>query len=202
MAEESDKNLDELTVAELRERASEMEITGRSTMNKSELRQAVADAEEQTANLRETSSSSDSSESSSSESRPWKSSSSEDSGSDSDSSGRTEGDEIAAPSIGPNTVIEHKPPEERLDLDNISDVDAMGLDKRRGVVGKRVGASPAKQLAFYAGALGIIAVLAIGAILLASELDQPPDTIAVQAPWAEGSQETPDPLDFRQAKTD
>ena len=49
VAEESEKSLDEMTVAELRERASALEITGRSSMNKEELLQSVKDAEEQTA---------------------------------------------------------------------------------------------------------------------------------------------------------
>ena len=37
MAEESEKSLEDLSVAELRERASELEITGRSSMSKGEL---------------------------------------------------------------------------------------------------------------------------------------------------------------------
>ncbi len=41
-----------MTVADLRARASELEITGRSSMNKEELLQAVADAEEQTAMMK------------------------------------------------------------------------------------------------------------------------------------------------------
>ena len=39
--------------------------------------------------------------------------------------------DITAPSIGPSTTIEREPPEDRLARHEQSDVDAMGLDKRR-----------------------------------------------------------------------
>ena len=48
--------------------------------------------------------------------------------------------DITAPSIGPDTTIEREPPEERLAKHEQSDVDAMGLDKRREVVGGSYGA--------------------------------------------------------------
>ena len=218
MAEESEKSLDEMTVAELRQRASALEITGRSSMNKAELRQAVEDAEEQTAMLKADSSgghsestkaeSSDSestraessdSESSDADERPWRESSSSGSGSD-DEENDAEG--ITAPSIGPNTKIEHRPPEERLDLEKISDVDAMGLDKRRQVGGKRYGASPAKQAVVYGGALAVIAALVIGGKLLADELDKPPEVQETKAPWADNNLKPPAPIDFPKAPPD
>ena len=202
---EEDKSLDEMTVAELRERASELEITGRSSMNKDELVQSVKDAEEQTAMLKANSGSggssradaeADSDASDSPEEKPWRESSS--SGSDS-GGGEQDASDTPAPSIGPNTTVNYRPPEERLDLDEISDVDAMGLDKRRTVRGKRYGASPAKQAAVYGGALAVIAALVFGAVVLVNEFDKPPPEGEVEpAEWAtgDGAQKEPPRIDF------
>lgn len=198
-----------MTVAELRERASELEITGRSSMNKEDLRQAVGDAEEQTAQMSSsetpTASSNGSTEADSSEEsgdsdskpdtedRPWResNSSSESDDKDNDAAG------ITAPSIGPNTKIDHRPPDERIDLEKISNIDAMGLDKRRQVGGQRYGASPAKQAAVYGGALAVIIALVIGGKLLTDELDQaPPEGEVAEAPWADAEQKQPPRIDF------
>jgi len=205
VASDPDKNLDDLTVAELRERASALEVTGRSSMNKDELRQAVDDANGQTAQMSgdddsgSATASDSADESADSEERPWReSSSSSESGDDeNDASG------ITAPSIGPNTTIEHIPPGERIDEDKISDVDAMGLDKRRQVGGRRYGASPAKQLAVYGGALAVIAALVFGGIIATNELDKaPPEGSVEPAPWEAGKQRAPvDDLDFPRAIT-
>jgi Rho termination factor, N-terminal domain len=192
VAEGTEKSLDEMSVAELRERASEHEITGRSSMNKDELLQSVKDAEEQTAMMESGGSGSSSSDDSSSE---WEVRSDE-----SESDGAQDASDIPAPSIGPNTTIEHVPPDERLDMDKISDVDAMGLDKRRQVGGQRYGASPAKQLAVYGGALAVIVALLIGAKLLTDELDKaPPEGEVPPAPWADAEQKPPAPIDFQRA---
>jgi len=205
VAEGSEKKLDDLTVAELRDRASSLEITGRSSMNKEELRQAVQDGETQTAMMHsdgteaagtpDSGSDTESGESDSgtaAEDRPWRDSS--DSG-----DGKDNAAGITAPSIGPNTTIEHIPPGERLDLEKISDIDAMGLDKRRQVGGRRYGASPAKQAAIYGGAVAVIVGLLFGGKLLTDELDKAPAKGEVEpAPWATGpgSQQAPGPIDF------
>jgi len=188
MATESDKNLDEMTVAELRERASELEITGRSSMNKDDLLQAVEDAEEQTGSSGEnTDTDSDTVD------RPWRKSNSSSESDDSDNAAAG----ITAPSIGPNTIIDHRPPEERINPENISNVDAMGLDKRRQVGGQRYGASPAKQAAVYGGALAVIIGLFIGGKLLTDELDKaPPEGEVPDAPWAAAEQKQPPRIDF------
>lgn len=212
MSEGSEKNLDDMTVAELRGRASDLEITGRSSMNKDELRQAVGDAEEQTAMMKSNgsaeSSSAEAADSADSDSestgvesdtpvedRPWRDSS----GSSGDGQENAAG--ITAPSIGPNTKIEHRPPDERLDMEKISNTDAMGLDKRRQVGGRRYGASPAKQVAVYGGALAVIAALVIGGIILTNELDTaPPEGEGPVAPWADAKDLTPPgDLDFPEA---
>jgi hypothetical protein len=160
-------------------------------MNREELLQSVRDAEEQTAMLE--------AESSNGGSGPSDESKSSEAGSKPDTSesgGEDDASDMTAPSIGPHTTIEHVPPEERLDLDKISSVDAMGLDKRRQVGGKRYGASPAKQAAVYGGALAIIVALLIGAKLLTDELDQPPAVQEDSAPWADAEQKQPAPIDF------
>jgi hypothetical protein len=209
MAEKSEKSPEEMTVAELRERASELEITGRSSMSKDELLQSVRDAEEQTAMIEANGSGGTSEDDFSEWEAPAEASNGsgggaegsggeEDSGGERDSSGGEEdASDIPAPSIGPNTTIEHIPPEERLDMDKISSVDAMGLDKRRQVGGKRYGASPAKQAAVYGGALAVITALVIGGIILTNELDKPPPEGEVEpAPWAGNDLKPPAPIDF------
>jgi hypothetical protein len=100
-----------------------------------------------------------------------------------------------APSIGPHTTFDREPPEERLAHHEISDTDAMGLAKRRDVVGKSYGPSFAKQATLYGGFIAVIAVLAIGFKLLADELDKPPETVKAEAAW-QNSDVEPAPLDF------
>jgi hypothetical protein len=106
-------------------------------------------------------------------------------------------DDATAPSIGPNTTIEREGPEERLARHEQSDVDAMGLDKRRAVAGGSYAASAGRQAALYGGVLAILAVLVVGFALLAGRLDQPPEQPADRAPWADSSakQIPPDPLE-------
>jgi hypothetical protein len=73
---------------------------------------------------------------------------------------------------------EQRSPEER------SDVDAMGQDKHRQVVGQRFGASRARQFAYY----GIFVAFVIGAYLglktAADQLDKAPAHDTDQAPWS------------------
>ena len=170
MAEE---RLDELTVSQLRERASELEVDGRSSMSKSELVEAVGEAESSSSSAPDTSQESSSNETTSGSSGEKRS-----------GDGIKPASEISAPSIGPNTVIEHTPPEERLDHDKISDVDAMGLDKRRSVVGHSYSASFGKQLLLYGIFLVVLGAVLFGGKMLADELDAPPAEYADEAPWS------------------
>lgn len=64
------------------------------------------------------------------------------------------------------------------------ELDAMGQDKRRAVIGGSYGPSARQQLTVYGTFLAVVTALAIGFWLLAKELDKPPDTIAIEAPWA------------------
>jgi hypothetical protein len=176
VAEEPRKDIDQMTVAELRTRASELEITGRSSMRKEELRQVVADAEEQLGLAGGGPSER----------------------SDGAADGEKPASDIPAPSIGPHTEISKEPPETRLARHEQSDIDAMGLDKRRGVVGQKYGASFAKQATVYGAALAVIVALVIGGKLAADELDRGPAVNEDKAPWSQetAKQRPPRDLDF------
>src|SRR3954453_17258225 len=78
---------------------------------------------------------------------------------------------ISAPSLGPNTVIEREPVEERLARHDQSEVDAMGKDKRRPVVGQSYGPSKARQFALYGVFLVVVVALAFGGYLLVQTQD-------------------------------
>jgi hypothetical protein len=111
----------------------------------------------------------------------------DDSDSESGSSGgakKIDVSDTTAPSIGPDTVIEKEDPEERLARHDQSDVDAMGLDKRRPVIGGQFGASPARQATIYGIFIAVVAALVIGGLLLVDSIDQPPAENADAAPWA------------------
>ena len=98
-----------------------------------------------------------------------------------------EANKVAAPSVGPNTVIEREPVEERLAKHDQSEVDAMGLDKRRAVVGQSYGPSKARQFGLYAIFLAIVAALVIGGIGLGGKLDTPVGKhVPCSAPWCKG----------------
>jgi hypothetical protein len=77
-----------------------------------------------------------------------------------------------------------------------ADVDAMGLDKRREVVGQSYGPSVDRQAAIYGIFLAVLAALVIGGKLLADELDRPPAEVKDQAAWT-GNDIAPTDIDFR-----
>jgi hypothetical protein len=118
------------------------------------------------------------------------------SGDSGEKSGLLHKGEFTAPSVGPHTVIERPPPEERLDFDRISSEDAMGRDKRRTVVGGRYGPTRARVFATFAAFFAVVAALAVGFYLLAKELDQPPKNNPDEAPWSQegADQQRPRPL--------
>jgi hypothetical protein len=92
---------------------------------------------------------------------------------------------ISAPSLGPNTVIEREPVEERLARHEQSEVDAMGKDKRRAVVGESHGPSLARQLALYGIFLVVVAALAVGGVILVGSLDKSVGKdVPNSAPWS------------------
>jgi|RhiMetdeSRZDD1v2_1073273.scaffolds.fasta_scaffold486738_1 hypothetical protein len=92
---------------------------------------------------------------------------------------------VAAPSLGPKTTIEREPVEERLARHEQSQVDAMGLDKRRPVIGQSYGPGKARQFAVYLGFLAVVAALVVGGIILVGSLDKPVGKdVPNSAPWA------------------
>jgi len=106
--------------------------------------------------------------------------------SDDDGNGDRDEQKISAPSLGPNTVIEREPVEERLARHDQSDEDAMGMDKRRPVVGQSYGPSKARQFALYGVFLAVLAALLIGGVILVGKLDTSVDKVPCSAPWCKG----------------
>jgi hypothetical protein len=114
----------------------------------------------------------------------------------SESKGKAETVDISdtpAPSIGPHTTFDKTPASERLAGHEQSDTDAMGLDKRRQVIGGRYSASLTRQIVTYAIFILVVAGAAFGLKTLADDLDEPPKKVADEAPWA-GSERKPPPL--------
>jgi hypothetical protein len=100
--------------------------------------------------------------------------------------GKTEDiSDTPAPSIGPHSVVEREPVEVRLARHEQSEVDAMGKDKRRQVVGKTYGPTFARQAALYLAFLVVVAAIAFGVKLLVDHYDQPPQHFKAEAPWAQ-----------------
>jgi hypothetical protein len=106
-------------------------------------------------------------------------------GRDENGGGDREEQQVSAPSLGPKTTIEREPVEERLARHEQSEVDAMGLDKRRPVIGQSYGPSKARQFAVYLGFLAVVAALVVGGIILVGSLDKPVGKdVPNSAPWA------------------
>lgn len=71
------------------------------------------------------------------------------------------------------------------DQEGRSDVDAMGQDKHRQVVGQRVGASRTKQLAYYGAFVAFVIVAYLGFKIAVDNLDKAPAHDKAQAPWSQ-----------------
>jgi hypothetical protein len=82
-----------------------------------------------------------------------------------------------------------------------SDVDAMGQDKRRQVIGHAYGPSRRSQLIFFAAVAAVIVIVVGGSMAAIAAFDQPEDSYADRAPWsspdvpqnAAGSYQVPPP---------
>jgi hypothetical protein len=104
------------------------------------------------------------------------------------SSGALAGEAAAGPSMGPHTDVRkfREGREEALEkLADAGGTDALGLDKRRQVVGGTYGLTRTKLLVLYGTTVAVIAGAAFGLYLLAKDLDQPPEKISAEAPWSE-----------------
>jgi hypothetical protein len=73
-----------------------------------------------------------------------------------------------------------------------SDVDAMGRDKRRQVVGHSYGPSRKSQVIFFVAIAALLVIVIGGYALAIAAFDQPPDSNPDEAPW---SQTPADPED-------
>jgi len=99
-----------------------------------------------------------------------------------------------APSVGPRSVAFHHPHEGPTHDVN---VDAMGNDKRRQVVGNSYGPSFARQATLYGIFVVIVIALFIGGRIAISHLDKAPATNPNVAPWSapNAPQHPPKPLE-------
>jgi hypothetical protein len=79
-----------------------------------------------------------------------------------------------------------------------SDVDAMGKDKRRQVVGGQYGATLRKQLTVYGIFVAIVVVGVIAFLTVVSSIDNREMPLENTAPWTEATatQEPPRDIDF------
>jgi hypothetical protein len=76
-----------------------------------------------------------------------------------------------------------------------SDVDAMGKDKRRQVVGHSYGPSRKSQVIFFVAVAALLVFVVGGFFVAVAAFDQPKDEYPDQAPW---SQALEDPADVAQ----
>ena len=89
-----------------------------------------------------------------------------------------------APSAADITKLERFEPSDEAKRHKPSDVDAMGQDKRRQVVGHSYGPSRRSQIMFFV-TVGIVVVVIVGGWLaLVALFDKPPTHFSHQAPWS------------------
>lgn len=104
-----------------------------------------------------------------------------DSSSESRSAERIRG---TAPSAADISKLELMEPSEEAKRHTPSDVDAMGHDKRRAVVGHSYGPSRKSQLIFFVAVATLLVVVVGGWLALVSAFDNPPKNGSGHAPWS------------------
>jgi hypothetical protein len=105
----------------------------------------------------------------------------------SESSGSDSGEDRhlgAAPSSPDIRNLKKLEPSEEAKAHEPSDVDAMGQDKRRQIVGHAYGPSKRSQLMFFVAVAAIIAVVVGGYALAIAAFDQPEDEYPDKSPWS------------------
>ncbi|HEX6602444.1 MAG TPA: hypothetical protein VF030_07350 [Solirubrobacterales bacterium] len=76
--------------------------------------------------------------------------------------------------------------------------DAMGLDKRRAVVGQGYGPSKGRQIIYYAVFIGLLVLLYFGGRYAVDQLDKAPSHNPATAPWAQPpAKQQPPPQQFQ-----
>jgi hypothetical protein len=77
------------------------------------------------------------------------------------------------------------------------ETDAMGLDKRRSVVGGQYGATVRKQVTIYAIFFAVLIIVLIAFLTVVSNVDNRDIALEDTAPWTQAqSQSEPRPTDF------
>jgi hypothetical protein len=89
-----------------------------------------------------------------------------------------------APSAADIEKLEKFEPSEEAKQHEPSDVDAMGQDKRRQVVGHSYGPSKKSQIMFFLAVAGVLVVIVGGFTLLVGLFDKPPTHFKDAAPWS------------------
>src|SRR5918995_3270898 len=89
-----------------------------------------------------------------------------------------------APSAADITKLELMEPSEDAKRHEPSDVDAMGQDKRRQVVGHSYGPSRRSQLMFFVTVATVLVVVVGGWLALVAAFDNPPERFSQRAPWS------------------
>ncbi len=97
------------------------------------------------------------------------------------SSGTTRG---TAPSAANIDELEKFEPSEEAKRHEPSDVDAMGQDKRRQVVGHSYGPSRRSQIMFFVAVASVAVVVVGGWLVLVGLFDKPPTHFKDSAPWS------------------
>ena len=99
----------------------------------------------------------------------------------SESKGTTRG---TAPSAADISKLEKFEPSEEAKRHKPSDVDAMGQDKRREVVGHSYGPSARSQIMFFVAVAAVLVVIVGGWLGLVALFDKPPTDSMDTAPWS------------------
>lgn len=89
-----------------------------------------------------------------------------------------------APSAANIEDLEKFEPSEEAKRHKPSDVDAMGQDKRREVVGQSYGPSARRQFMFFGVVAAVLVVVVGGWLTLVSVFDKPPTHFKDAAPWS------------------
>lgn len=94
----------------------------------------------------------------------------------------TRGTAPSAPDIRKLHVFE---PSDHAKAHEPSEVDAMGKNKRREVIGHSYGPSRKSQLMFFGIVAAALVILVGGGKMVADKADEPPETNPDAAPWAQ-----------------
>jgi hypothetical protein len=89
-----------------------------------------------------------------------------------------------APSAADITELEKFEASDEAKRHQPSDVDAMGQDKRRQVVGHSYGPSPRSQIMFFVAVATVAVVIVGGWLVLVGLFDKPPTHFKDAAPWS------------------